>query len=75
MVWCVCGVCGARDLENDVSVQARFYMHLIGWQNAWERAPGRPRHPFPALMAEVWCLVCMCVESVRALVCAVWYMC
>ena len=41
VMWCVCvgeegggrrrrgGVCGARDLENGVSVQARFYMHLI----------------------------------------------
>ena len=41
------GVCGARDLENGMSVQARFYMHLIGWQNAWEQAPGVPATPSP----------------------------
>ena len=38
----LCGVCGARDLENGVSVQARFYI-----------SSRRPRHPFPALMAGV----------------------
>ena len=26
-------------------------MHLIGWQNTWEQAPGVPATPFPALMA------------------------
>ena len=34
-----------------VSVDMRQRMHLIGWQNTWEQAPGVPRHPFPALMA------------------------
>ena len=41
------GVGGARDLENGVSVQARFYMHLIGWQNTWEQVPSVPATPSP----------------------------
>ena len=28
-----------------MSVQARSYMQLIGWQNAWEQAPGVPATP------------------------------
>ena len=27
---------------NGVSVQARSYMQLVGWQNTWEQAPGVP---------------------------------
>ena len=51
-VWC--GVCVVQTIKTHaVSVQGRAYMQLIGWQNAWEQAPRRPRHPFPALMAGV----------------------
>ena len=52
-VWvcCVCGVCGARDLENGVSVQARFYMHLIRVAEHLGASSRRPRHPFPTLVA------------------------
>ena len=46
-VSCVGVMCGARDLENGVSVQARFCMQLIGWQNTWEQAPGVPATPSP----------------------------
>ena len=32
---------------NGVSVQARSKMHLTGWQNTWEQAPGVPATPSP----------------------------
>ena len=32
---------------NGVSVQARSYVQLIGWQNTWEQAPGVPTTPSP----------------------------
>ena len=32
---------------NGVSVQARSYVQLIGWQNTWEQAPGVPATPSP----------------------------
>ena len=35
----------------DVSVHATQRMHLIGWQNTWEQAPGVPATPSPPLMA------------------------
>ena len=31
----------------DVSVHATQRMHLIGWQNTWEQAPGVPATPSP----------------------------
>ena len=44
----VCGVmCGTEDSGNGVSVQARVYVQLIGWQNTWEQAPGVPATPSP----------------------------
>ena len=36
-------------------------MHLIGWQNTWEQAPG-VRHPFPALMAGDALAVYLCTR-------------
>ena len=41
------GVGGSDDSGNGVSVQARSYVQLIGWQNAWEQAPGVPATPSP----------------------------
>ena len=32
-------------------IHSRRWMHLIGWQNTWEQAPGVPTTPSPALMA------------------------
>ena len=43
----VCGVCGSDDEERAVSGQGRAYVHLIGWQNTWEQAPGVPATPSP----------------------------
>ena len=42
-----CGVCGSDDSDHAVSVQARSYVQLIGWQNTWEQAPGVPATPSP----------------------------
>ena len=42
-----CGVCGTNHSQHGVSVQARADMELIGWQNAWEQAPGVPATPSP----------------------------
>ena len=36
------GVGGTDQSEHGVSVQARVYVQLIGWQNTWEQAPGVP---------------------------------
>ena len=49
----VVGVGGTSHSEHGVSVQARVYVQLIGWQNTWEQAPGVPATPFSALMAGV----------------------
>ena len=42
-----CGGCGTDNSEHAVSVQGRAYVQLIGWQNAWEQAPGVPATPSP----------------------------
>ena len=51
MVCCACGavvVVVVLVINGDgVSVQARSYMQLIGWQNTWEQAPGVPATPSP----------------------------
>ena len=33
--------------KHAASVQGRAYVHLIGWQNKWEQAPGVPATPSP----------------------------
>ena len=38
---------GSDDSEHAVSVQGRAYVHLTGWQNTWEQAPGVPATPSP----------------------------
>ena len=48
VVVCVCVVCVVQMINgNGVSVQARSYMQLIGWQNTWEQAPGVHATPTP----------------------------
>ena len=44
----VCVVCMVQ-MTNNTACQSRRVreMHLIGWQNTWERAPGVPATPSP----------------------------
>ena len=43
VVCAVCVVCVARMIHNTASLSWRVpTMHLIGWQNTWEQAPGVP---------------------------------
>ena len=59
-MWCVCGVgvvscvgvvcvvCVVQMINDTASLSWHVRaMHLIGWQNAWEQAPGVPATPSP----------------------------
>ena len=62
----VCVACVVRVVQmiNDTASLSWHVraMHLIGWQNTWEQAPGRPRHPFPAQMAGEPLAVYLCTR-------------
>ena len=48
MVVVVCGGCGTGDIVACVCFSIPMHeMHLIGWQNTWEQAPGVPATPSP----------------------------
>ena len=60
--------CVVQMINRDgVSVQARSYMQLIGWQNTWEQAPGAPATPEPSMtkcscfVVVLLCCGCCCV--------------
>ena len=74
-VWCVVvvrGVCGARDLENDLSVQASC-LRAANWVAEHLGASSRcPRHPFTALMAggQPWpCTLCTRPYQIKTSTC------
>ena len=61
--WCVVVVVVVRMINDTASLSWRLRaMHLIGWQNTWEQAPGVPATPSPALMAGATLAVYLCTR-------------
>ena len=62
----VCVVCVVSVVQmingNGVSVQARSYMQLIGWQNTWKQAPGVPATPSPPYWRGATMAVYLCTR-------------
>ena len=49
VLWCVwCVWCVVQMIQSTACLSRRVpTMHLIGWQNTWEQAPGVPATPSP----------------------------